>query len=183
VLCAGGVDAKNRPALCTDRSLASPTPGNEGECCGGYGAAGEAAAGGIVRDAEKFAKAWATGIKSAGAAEEPLPTFAVDAARTPNIAQNIQRALDEGYPGVLNRTTNPLRIRANRQAACTGFCGPGSPDEYPFASSIQGGVGARVQGVPLAEQRIQGGMLARFYAQHGIGEGDPFRVIVTGLRR
>lgn len=75
----------------------------------------------------------------------------------PNIAKNIQSALDEGHPGILSRTADNSLIRSNRAAACEGFCGPGSPDEYPFASTLQGGAGARVAGVPIGEQRIQGG--------------------------
>jgi hypothetical protein len=90
--------------------------------------------------------------------------------------------LDEGHPGILNRTTDDDLIKASRAAACRGFCGPESPDEYPFASTYQGGAGARVASVPLWEQRIQGGVMSRFYATHGIGDGDPFRVIVTGLK-
>lgn len=76
---------------------------------------------------------------------------------------------------------NPAINRANRAAACAGFCGPGSPDLYPFASTLQGGADARVAGVPLQEQFIQGGALRAFYAKYGIGEGDPFRVVVVGL--
>jgi hypothetical protein len=114
-------------------------------------------------------------------AAEAVPTLEIDAARMPSIARNVQSALDEGHPGILNRTTNDALIRSNRSAACQGFCGPGSPDEYPFASTLQGGAGARVAGVPLAEQRIQGGVLSRFYQKYGIGDGDPFRVVVTGL--
>jgi hypothetical protein len=101
----------------------------------------------------------------------------------PNIANNVQSALDEGHPGILTRTRDQDLIDANREAACHGFCGPGSPDEYPFASTHEGGAGARVQGVPLKEQRIQGGVLSRFYAKYGIGDGDRFRVIVTGLEK
>jgi hypothetical protein len=37
-------------------------------------------------------------------------------------------------------------------------------------------------GISVREQRIQGGVMSRFYATHGIGDGDPFRVIVTGLK-
>ncbi len=118
----------------------------------------------------------------ASAAAEDLPTLGVDAGRMPNIGRNVQSAIDEGQPSVLNRTTDPALIRANRAAACAGFCGPGSPDEYPFASTLQGGAGARVvAGVPLQEQFIQGALLRNFYAKYGIGEGDPFQVIVTGL--
>ncbi|WP_206751350.1 polymorphic toxin-type HINT domain-containing protein [Cryobacterium psychrophilum] len=112
-----------------------------------------------------------------GTAASP-PVLLIDSLRVPNIARNVQDALNAGHPSVLNRTTNPLKIKANRSAACAGFCGPGSTDEYPFASTVQGGVGARVRGVPLAEQRVQGGILSRFYKLNNIGPGDPFEVKV-----
>ena len=123
-------------------------------------------------------------VQAPPAGEEPpedLPTVEIDANRMPTIARNIQSALDEGHPSVLNRTTDQDLISSNRAAATRGFEGAGSPDEYPFASTYQGGAGARVEEVPLGEQRIQGGVLSRFYAQNGIGEGDPFAVRVTGL--
>src|SRR5260370_42270649 len=80
------------------------------------------------------------------------------------IARNVQPALDEGQPSILTRTTSENLINANRAAACEGLCGPGSPDEYPFAPTYEGGAGAGVAGVPLAEQRIQGGVISSFYA-------------------
>jgi hypothetical protein len=110
-----------------------------------------------------------------------LPVLVVDAGRMPSIARNVQNALDAGHPGVLSRITDKAQIKGNRSAACKGFCGVGSPDEYPFASTAQGGAGAWVSGVPLPEQRIQGGVMASFYAKYGIGDGDMFRVVVTGL--
>ena len=39
----------------------------------------------------------------------------------------------------------------------------------------------KVEGVPLAEQRIQGGVVSQFYEQSGIGQGDPFQVVVRWL--
>jgi hypothetical protein len=80
------------------------------------------------------------------------------------IARNVQSALDEGQPSILTRTTSENLINANRAAACEGLCGPGSPDEYPFALTYEGGAGAGVAGVPLAEQRIQGGVISSFCA-------------------
>ncbi|MFJ6200196.1 NucA/NucB deoxyribonuclease domain-containing protein [Micromonospora sp. NPDC092111] len=98
----------------------------------------------------------------------------------PNIANNIRAAFADGKPMVLNRTMIEADINANRAAACAGFCGaPLSPDEYPFASSMQGGAGARILGVPLQEQRRQGGVLSAFYRKFGIGQGDPFEVVVN----
>ena len=38
-----------------------------------------------------------------------------------------------------------------------------SLDEYPFASSKQGGAGANVKSVPASEQNIQGGTMSSFY--------------------
>lgn len=84
-------------------------------------------------------------------------------------------------PSILTRETDPAIIAANRSAACAGFCGVGSPDEYPFASTVEGGAGAWVAGVPVGEQYIQGGTLAQFYARNGIGQGDQFQVLVRWL--
>ena len=109
-----------------------------------------------------------------------LPRLVIDSQKMPNIASNIRAAIAQGKPMVLNRTTIQADIDANRAAACAGFCGaPLSPDEYPFASSMQGGAGARIAGVPLREQRIQGGVLSSFYRKFGIGHGDPFEVVVN----
>ena len=58
----------------------------------------------------------------------------------------------------LTRTEDQAIINSNRAAACKGFCGEGSPDEYPFASTYEGGSEAFVSGVPIEEQRIQGGI-------------------------
>jgi RHS repeat-associated protein len=112
------------------------------------------------------------------AVADDVPTLTIDAGRMPNIAQNIQTAQDSGLPSILNRETDQAIIDANRSAATKGFGGVGSPDEYPFASTMQGGAGAQVQGVPLLEQKIQGGVLSRFYQNYGIGQGDPFQVSV-----
>lgn len=38
-----------------------------------------------------------------------------------------------------------------------------SLDEYPFACSAQGGCGATVHSVPVAEQNYQGGVISRFF--------------------
>jgi hypothetical protein len=56
---------------------------------------------------------------------------------------------------------------------------PMSWDEYPFASSIQGGSGASVRQVPLHENMIQGGIIGACYMLEDINVGDSFLVIVT----
>ena len=65
------------------------------------------------------------------------------------------------YLGPRNKQT-PI----NRRKACGKFkltTPGGSCDEYPFASTVEGGQGAVVAEVPLKENLIQGGMLSVFY--------------------
>jgi hypothetical protein len=144
---------------------------------------GALALGGLVgevvgRAAAAIFDAVTAGSRVATATTADLPRLTIDAGRMPGIAQNIQSAQDAGLPSILNRETEQAIIDANRAAATRGFRGPGSPDEYPFASTTQGGAGARVSGVPLIEQKIQGGILSRFYQDFGIGQGDSFQVFV-----
>ena len=106
------------------------------------------------------------------------PVLEIDSGSIPNIAQNIQNAQSNGAPSVLTCTIDPATIAANRAAATAGFSGPGSPDEYPFASTYEGGAGAFVSGVPLQEQHIQGGVLFQFYKQNNIIDGSKFKVQV-----
>lgn len=51
-----------------------------------------------------------------------------------------------------------------------------SCDECPFASSNQGGQGAQVMIVPLAENNAQGGQLGGFYNHHHIGNNGGYGV-------
>ncbi len=81
---------------------------------------------------------------------------------------------------VLNRAT-PEQAVANRSATLAGFppAGPNlSWDEYPFASSIQGGLGASVVPVPRQEQFIQGGVINAAYQVEAIGVGCAYWVVV-----
>jgi hypothetical protein len=109
---------------------------------------------------------------------ESLPILEYDLQKMPRSAAGIRQAQAAGAPSILTRTTDKQQIKNNRALATSGFSGSGSPDEYPFASTMEGGTGAHVTGVPLAEQRIQGGTLSSFYRQNGIGHGGRFIVIV-----
>lgn len=111
-----------------------------------------------------------------------IPVLIIDYNIMPNIARNIQFAIeDENKPSMLNRNMDPAWIAANRVLACGRFQGSGSCDEYPFASSMQGGLGSRTAGVPLQENRIQGGVIGAFYARHRLVHGDPYLVRVINL--
>jgi len=107
-----------------------------------------------------------------------VPKLIINSNKMPNIAKNIRNAQANGAPKVLTRTENSTLIDANRRAACAGFCGQGSPDEYPFASTYEGGKGAYISGVPPHEQNIQGGTLNQFYRHYNIHDGDKFRVVI-----
>lgn len=43
-----------------------------------------------------------------------------------------------------------------------------SCDEYPFASTVEGGSGAIVRGVPLSEYPRQGGQFSAFLKQNAV---------------
>jgi len=100
----------------------------------------------------------------------------------PKIANHIASAQARGQRRLLRRITNPRLIAQNRRAACRGFVRPNPPntscDEYPFASTVEGGTGASTRGVPPWEQNVQGGIISSFYRVNSIQNGDRFRVRV-----
>ena len=109
-----------------------------------------------------------------------IPTVTFTTGSFPNIAPHIKNAQSTlGKPKQLSRLTDQQKIRANRRAACGSFPGPGSCDEYPFASTHEGGTGAAVKGVPLREQNQQGGFLGGFYRRFKLGDKDKFKVKAT----
>ncbi|MCQ4079777.1 NucA/NucB deoxyribonuclease domain-containing protein [Streptomyces sp. RB6PN25] len=106
----------------------------------------------------------------------------------PGIKENIQTVQENGvhvgrpFSGEpLHRTTEAQKDK-NRGAVCDGLKPPTpglSCDEYPFASTAEGGTffappNRGIAWVPIAEQRKQGGILKSFYSQNRILPGDPF---------
>ena len=109
------------------------------------------------------------------------PTIRFPCTRMPNVCSNMRYAISLGRPSQLTRTTNRFQIRQNRRnSACRHLRRrPGhNCDEYPFASSFQGGRGSVTRMVPRRENSIQGGVLSAFYRRNRIGHGDCFRVDV-----
>ena len=109
------------------------------------------------------------------------PILRFPCARMPNVCANMRNAIRLGRPRRLNRTTNRSQIRRNRRnSGCRrlrrrrGY----NCDEYPFASTFQGGRGAVVRLVPRRENAIQGAVLGNFYRRYRIGHGGCFRVAV-----
>jgi hypothetical protein len=111
-----------------------------------------------------------------------LPIVPIDAAKMPYIARHIAMAWQLGQPALLHKTNEENR-KANNSLACNeprkAALKPASCDEYPFASSIEGGPDASTQGVPLSEQRIQGGTIRATYSTNNIQEGDEYLVIIV----
>ena len=115
--------------------------------------------------------------------------------RLPHIAANIRRIqarglhlgkLGDGHP--LHRNANVAQQNRNRRAVCgRRVVGPPPPgkscDEYPFASTKEGGtaVPANSRGtafVPTHEQDSQRGFISSFYQRNRILDGDAFWVFV-----
>jgi Deoxyribonuclease NucA/NucB len=111
---------------------------------------------------------------------DDLPIVVLDAEKMPFIGRNITTAWAAGKPGILTRGGDET-IKANRAKSCGKFKPAypgGSCDEYPFASSLEGGTGAQVEEVPMREQACQGGTLSSQYRREGIKVGDKFGVMV-----
>jgi hypothetical protein len=108
-----------------------------------------------------------------------IPTVVFSMRIGPAICANFDAAVRAGAPTVLNRITSKDRRRRNRREALRGRPPAGAGfqwDEYPFASTRQGGAGARVMKVPAGENSYQGRTLSSFYRRRHIGNGTAFRV-------
>ena len=98
-----------------------------------------------------------------------LPILRVSREKMPNVADNIQTAIDNGIPSMLNRTEIKAEKMASRRDALRGqqaLNTSQSLSEYPFAFYQQGGKGAQVKPVPRSEQNIQGGELSNSYRKY-----------------
>ncbi|WP_331726462.1 NucA/NucB deoxyribonuclease domain-containing protein [Streptomyces uncialis] len=130
---------------------------------------------------------------SAGCAHATFTPTMTTMATLPQISRNIRavqsRGQRLGVPGgtPLTRLADPVRIQANRDAVCPRSQRPPRPglscDEYPFASTRQGGtsVPASSRGtawVPEQEQDQQGGRIAAFQKSVRLLDRDAFWVKV-----
>lgn len=109
-----------------------------------------------------------------------LRVLVVDAARMPFIARNTKLAWESGKPAVL--TMDRGRLNENRKQACPrSFPKPygGQCDEYPMASTVEGGANARTEEVPVRENACQGGLYVRQYPANG----ERFLVVISHPER
>jgi RHS repeat-associated protein len=113
-----------------------------------------------------------------GGAGAALPELEISASKYPDLAENISNAIEAGHPDVL---THGGDVAANRAAALADVPNiPGlSRDEFPFASSMEGGEGAWVGHIPPAQQNAQGGLISNFLRANGILPGMQYRVVIV----
>lgn len=141
------------------------------------GCVADLATGGLLGGLAKGFK-YLKGLRGPRAIADDVPTVLFSRSRAPGIAQNFDDAVANGAPTRLTRVGAATRD-ANRRAALRGqppAPGGQSLDEYPFACSAQGGCGSFVRAVPVGEQSYQGGVLSRFFQDHGVSSGDSFDV-------
>ncbi len=125
-----------------------------------------------VRDIDRYSGPNDTG------ADTKLPTVTFSRGRAPGIAGTFDEAVAGGAPTTLTRV-DALTKADNRTEALRDV--PAAPDgqsldEYPFASTAEGGSGSVVRPVPRGEQNYQGGKLSSFYRDNGVKPGDQFNV-------
>ncbi|CAB4031408.1 Hypothetical predicted protein [Paramuricea clavata] len=114
---------------------------------------------------------------------QPCPTITFPCgpgSPMPTVCLNMKTAIANGHPSQLHRITDRNAIAKNRRdSGCTRMPKPPGKncDEYPFASSQEGGTGAQIMAVPIRENSMQGGLLGGFYRSQGIGDGDCYNVI------
>lgn len=110
---------------------------------------------------------------------DDLKFMIFDARKMPYITRNISSAWKSGKPGVL--TKDSAAEPQNRKLVCLPSfprLHGGECDEYPFASTSEGGKGAQEQEVPGRENRCQGGTIRARYATAGIKDGDSYLVVI-----
>jgi hypothetical protein len=111
---------------------------------------------------------------------EDLKFVIFDAAKMPFITRNISEAWKSGKEGVLTKDSG-AETRNRKEVCLKSFprAHGGECDEYPFASTRQGGRGAREMEVPARENRCQGGTLNAQQIIRGIQDGDDYLVVVV----
>jgi RHS repeat-associated protein len=113
-------------------------------------------------------------IKRQAESNEGLKIHFVYQAKTERIYQNTLNAFRQDKPSTLHYDSDKGRQKQRRDEAMVGHPKKGDGterDEYPYASTFEGGKGAVVADVPAREQRIQGGELSALYSTLQQGEG------------
>ena len=118
---------------------------------------------------------------------DSIPTFEVSREKYPNHAQMLDNAQKNGHSlEALERNSGTRAAKKNRyNAQKNARKMHGAPpkgydyDEFPYASTKQGGLGAHVELVPSSENQDVGRALGIFYRKHHIQDGDIFNVRIV----
>lgn len=102
----------------------------------------------------------------------------ISAGKYPELAENIANGQRACHPSVLTHGGNAAANRAGALDSVPNIKGL-SREEYPFASSLEGGAGSWVGHIPAAQQSAQGGLITNFLRQNGIKPSDQYQVIIT----
>lgn len=100
------------------------------------------------------------------------------------MAGNVMKAISEGAPAIVTKMDGYNMHRKNRNAAQRhaprprAFGSNATWEEYPFASTYEGGKGETLTLAPGPMNSSHGNALKSFYGASGIGDGDPFIVRV-----
>ncbi|MEU8543086.1 NucA/NucB deoxyribonuclease domain-containing protein [Streptomyces sp. NPDC048717] len=137
--------------------------------------------------------------KPAGCVFPSHPGVEMNQRLLPYISKNIANVQKKGihlgspsYGKPLHRITSGKKIVENREQVCPSrikppahlpFPGKAQCDEYPFASTREGGKSQSLPNrgtmwVPEKENQRQGGFLGTFYRESRILDGDPYFVYV-----
>jgi RHS repeat-associated protein len=113
----------------------------------------------------------------------PIKVIPMPAEVIPDVCANITTAMTSPpwfSPFELERCSS-RQAAENREKAIGTHAPAGvglSLDEYPFASSVQGGLNARVAPVPFWQNCVQGGIIGACYKIEDIKPGTPYTVVV-----
>lgn len=125
---------------------------------------------------------------SVSTSSEDHPTLVLDKGdpEAGKHAELVERAQDKGHPSTLTKGEGRKATRRNRRdsqrahRAEHGGPKPGnSLDEYPYASTEEGGEGAHVEEVPIADNQAGGKAYSKFLQDEKIQPGDKFHVKVV----
>jgi hypothetical protein len=110
------------------------------------------------------------------------PTYELSAAKYPQVAKFDKAQLAKHPSWATLTRVSPTQAKANRKVACKGFKKKDptdSCDEFPYASTSQGGAGAAQEHVEISENKAQGGNLLGFYNSNRLFYGEEFNIIVS----
>ncbi|WP_329377105.1 RHS repeat-associated core domain-containing protein [Streptomyces sp. NBC_01716] len=136
----------------------------------------------LVHNANSDSCPIAFAVDSAGEATA-LPVHEIDSAAHAPQAANFQRAVADGAPAIVTRRGGgeAAARTARRQAQAHAprprrFAGNATWEEYPFASTVEGGRGASLTLSPGSINSSHGASLKSFYRGAGVNVGDQFLV-------